>query len=98
APSGQPRNILKEDEPWPKFSDDSGDCGPEPSGVVDSLALSSVAPRLAGEASNNKVHKSAPASAVEGEQIRPDRRDIQSLFFHPLHESGRCVGVPLNIS
>lgn len=32
-----------------------------------------------------------------GLNVIPDRRFIQGRFFHPRHESGRCVTFPLNV-
>ncbi len=44
------------------------------------------------------IHASTPRFAVEGGNIVPDRRAIQGLVFHPCHESGRRIGVPLDVT
>jgi hypothetical protein len=53
---------------------------------------------LAGNAGNDAVNASAPASAVEGFNTRPDRRVIQLLRFHPGHEGSRGMGFPLDVA
>lgn len=53
---------------------------------------------LAREARRDAIHDAAECPAWEGLEIVPDRSWSQGLAFHPCHESGRCVGVPLNVS
>jgi hypothetical protein len=66
--------------------------------IVKALALTGRGERLAGEAGRDDVHASSERASVEGVEVRPDRSLIQGLVFHPRHEHGRCVGVPLNVS
>ena len=54
--------------------------------------------RLARIASSDDVHRAAPRAAVEGGNVVPDRRRIQGRVFHPRHEDGRGVGVPLDMT
>lgn len=51
---------------------------------------------LARETRHDDIHRAAKRPAVEGREIVPDKSRIQGLAFHPCHESGRCVGFPLN--
>jgi len=37
---------------------------------------------LARESRNEEIHSAAPRSAIEGEQVRPDRRRIKGSRFH----------------
>ena len=53
---------------------------------------------MARESGSDEIHSSNERFRVEGGEVRPDRRLIQVRLFHPGHESGRCVGVPLNVS
>lgn len=50
------------------------------------------------ETGSDDIHPAMPRATVEGGDVIPDRRLIQVRFFHPRHEDGRCVGVPLNTS
>lgn len=91
-------DVLQEHVSRSHIGDDPGDTGPEPSVIVNTTFLSGGRERLAGEAGSDEIHPSTPCCAVEGCEIVPDRRPIHGLVFHPRHESGRCVGVPLNVS
>jgi len=91
-------DVLQEDESGSHVTDDPGDPRPEPT-VIDNATLESRGrERLAGEAGSDEIHSSNPRRSVEGVEVRPDRRPIQGRVFHPRHESGRCVGIPLNMS
>lgn len=91
-------DVLQEDESRSHVSDDPGNVRPEPSLVIDTPTLSRRRERLTGEAGSDEVHSSTPRSSIEGGEVRPDRRLIQVRLIHPRHESGRRVGVPLNVS
>jgi hypothetical protein len=101
--SGEPkpkvaRDVLEEYEAGPALVDDPGDVGPQVSLVVGTELLASDAERLAGVARRDEIHAPAPASAIEGGKVVPDRSPIQDLVRHPRHESGRCVAVPLDVT
>lgn len=53
---------------------------------------------LARESGNDAIHFSTKALAIEGRDIVPNRRLIQRRAFHPRHESGCGVGVPLDVT
>lgn len=53
---------------------------------------------LAREARNKEIHKSAPRCAVEGEQVRPDRRRIKGSRFHKAGKLRGCSGFPLHVA
>jgi len=91
-------DVLQEHESRSHVSHDPGNVWPEPSLVIDTSTLSGRRERLAGEAGSDEIHPAAPRRTVEGGEVRPDRRPIQVRLVHPGHESGRCVGVPLNVS
>lgn len=93
----EPGDVLKEDEAGVDLSDDPDDVGPEPSLVRGPFSLSGDRPGLTREARSDEIHDSTPRSAVEGDEVVPDRSRIQGLVFHPCHESGRCVGFPLDV-
>jgi hypothetical protein len=52
--------------------------------------------RLTREARNDAIHDSIPLVAVEGSQIRPNRRLSQAAFFHPLSQDFAAVSLPFN--
>ena len=53
---------------------------------------------LAREARNDAIHKSAPSCAIEGEQVRPDRRRIKGSRFHKAGKLRGCSGFPLHVA
>jgi hypothetical protein len=91
-------DVLQEHVLGFHVADDPCDFGPEPTVVVSAQLATGAAERLAGETGSDESHAATPCASVEGAQVRPDRSLIQLLRFHPGHESGRCVGVPLNVS
>lgn len=92
----QPRHVFEEQQRRVTVDDDAPDGRPEPSLVVGSAALAGDRGRLTGEARSNEIHASAPCLAVEGVEIVPDRSRSHRRFFHPGHESGCNVGLPLD--
>jgi len=90
-------DVLQEQEPRSHVTNALPDGRPEPPVIVNTAPLACARERLAGEPGRDEIHASTPRSTVEGAQVRPDRRRIQVRLFHPGHESGRCVGVPLNV-
>ena len=91
-------DIFGEHGGRPDLADDPFNLGPQVPGIVLAPAFSGEAERLAGIAGSEDMNAAAPRSAVEGSQIVPDRRAIQGRVFHPCHESGRCVGFPLDVT
>jgi hypothetical protein len=94
----KPVDVLEEEEAGVSVSKDAPRVRPEVAGVVGQQPLPGEAVPLARDARNDAIHDAAPRCAVEGSQIVPDRRDIQGRFFHPGHESGRGVDVPLTVT
>ncbi len=91
-------DILEEHEGRLDLADDAGDMRPEVPRVVRAPALARDGERLARIARSEDVHRAAPWAAVEGGNVVPDRRRIQGRVFHPRHEDGRGVGVPLDVT
>jgi hypothetical protein len=91
-------DVLQEHASRSHVTDDPSNGRPEPPVIVNSTALTCSGERLARESRSDEIHASTPRCAIEGCEIVPDRSAIQSLFFHPGHENGRRVGVPLNTS
>lgn len=91
-------DVLEEDEGRLDLADDAGDMGPEVARVVRAPTLSRDGERLTRIARSDDVHRAAPRTAVEGCNVVPDRRPIQGRVFHPRHEDGRGVGVPLDMT
>lgn len=91
-------DVLQEHESRSHISQDPGNVWPEPSLVIDTETLPRRREWLTVETGSDDIHSATPRFTVERGDIIPDRRLIQGLFFHPRHESGRCVTVPLNTS
>jgi len=91
-------DILEEHEGRFDFADDAGDMRPEVARVVRAPALARDGERLARIARSDDVHRAAPRAAVEGGNVVPDRCAIQGRVFHPRHEDGRGVGIPLDMT
>ena len=91
-------DILEEDEGRLDLADDAGDMRPEVARVLRAPALARDGERLARIARSDDVHRTAPWAAVEGGNVVPDRCAIQGRVFHPRHEDGRGVGVPLDVT
>jgi len=91
-------DILEEHEGRLDLADDPGDMRPEVARVVRASALARDGERLARIARSDDVHRAAPLAAVEGGNVVPDNSLIQGRVFHPRHEDGRGVGVPLDMT
>lgn len=93
-----PADVFEEHASRPDLDDDAPHVRPEVARVGRAEALASGAERLARIARSEEIHRSAPRSASEGLEIVPDRSAIQGLVLHPCHESGCCVGFPLDVT
>lgn len=91
-------HVLEPNVSGLDLPDDAGDVVPNPPLVLDALALAGERPRLAWEPRSDEIHCATPASAVEGSNVIPHRRAIQGLLFHPRHDNGRRVAIPLSVS
>ena len=54
--------------------------------------------RLARVAANDSIHEAAPRSAVEGSQVRPDRRCVQLARFSTRRQKRGAVDFPLHVA
>ena len=93
-----PADVFEEADGRFDFADDAGDVRPEVTRVFVAELFSGDTERLAWIAAMDDIHNAAPRFAVEGFNIVPERRTIQGRVFHPCHESGRCIGVPLDVT
>ncbi len=91
-------DIFEEHDRGGAFPDDPGDMRPEMARISFAETASGNREWLARVACSEDIHDAAPWSAVEGGNVVPDRCRIQGLVFHPRHESGRCVGFPLDVT
>ncbi len=90
-------DIFEEDEGRFTFADDAGDMRPEVAGILGTPSLARHTERLARIARRDEIHRAAPRLAVECGNVVPDNSLIQGRVFHPRHESGRSVGLPLDM-
>jgi len=91
-------DVLQEHVARSHVTDDPSDGRPEPPVIVSTLSLSGSGERLTRETGSDELHSASPRLSVERVEVRPDRSEIQPLLLHPLHEDGRCVAVPLNVT
>jgi hypothetical protein len=91
-------DVLEEHEGRLDLADDPRNVRPEVARIVRAPALARDGERLTRVARSDDVHRAAPRAAVEGGNVVPDRRRIQGRVFHPRHEDGRGVGVPLDMT
>jgi hypothetical protein len=69
-----PDDVLTEDPLRADFSDDPGDIRPKMARVCCAELFACRAERLARVARSEDIHAATPRSAVEGSQVRPERR------------------------
>lgn len=93
-----PFDVFEEAPFGIEIGDDPADMGPQVPGIVFPEALAGKGKRLAGISASEDMNLATPRAAVEGGNIVPDRRFIQSLVLHPCHDSGRNEGFPLDVT
>jgi len=91
-------DVFEEDESGIAFPDDAGDMGPEMARISFAETPPGNREWLARVARSEDIHDATPWPAVKGCKVIPDRCLIQGLVRHPRHESGRCVGFPLDVT
>lgn len=89
-------DVFGEDDAGAHLCDDPLDLGPQVPGIGPAAALPGKAEGLAGITGREDMNAVTPRAAVEGSEIVPHRRAIQPRVFHPGHESGRSMGLPLD--
>lgn len=92
-------DVLQKEQRRTAIGGDAQDFVEQPAArAIEASAATGDGDVLARESGNDAIHFSAKAAAIEGRDIVPNRSLIQRLSFHPRHESGRCVGVPLDVT
>lgn len=91
-------DVLNEENMGPELSEQVPRNWPEVSLIFCSELLPSGAIGLAGDSAHDEIHSANEVFDREGFEIVPNRSCIQGLAFHPRHESGRCVGFPLDVT
>lgn len=92
-------DVFQDDEAGSKKANAGGDLRPDPAFVLDAVARTGHAVRLARETRREDVHQSAKLAPWEGCEIAcENRRRLQGLIFHPLQEERRGAGFPLDVA
>lgn len=91
-------DVFEKDEGRLDLADDAGDMRPEVARILGTPSLARHAERLARIARRDEIHRAAPRLAVEIGNVVPDNRLIQGRVRHPRHESGRSVGLSLDMA
>jgi hypothetical protein len=94
-------DVLQEHVAGSHLANDAPDLGPEPSLVELAQSAASARLRLARVPSDDEIHAIPPRPSIKRAEVVPDRvapvsTRHQGLFFHPGHEDGRSVGLPLD--
>lgn len=89
-------HVLKEASVGCCFLENAGDMRPQVSRVICPEPRPGDAERLARVAANDEIHKATPRAAVEGSQIRPNRRRVQLAFVHSRSQDFTGVGFDLD--
>jgi hypothetical protein len=93
-----PRDVLAEETISPALGEDAEHLVDEEAVVASPAALAGDGVGLARVAANDAIHDAAPASSVEGGEVRPDRRRIQLARFHARDQPCGGKGFPLHVS
>ncbi|HEX9640771.1 MAG TPA: hypothetical protein VGB13_05610 [Candidatus Krumholzibacteria bacterium] len=93
-----PVDVLEEDSCGLAVADDPGDLGPDSALVGVSASLAGEAVGLAREARSDEIHDATPRLAIEGSEIRPDRRMIQSTRFALRDQDVDAESFPLHVT
>ena len=72
------------------------DLGPKVSRIVLSTTFAGDTERLARVARSEAIHDSTPRTAIEGSQIRPQRRLSQAARFHSRRQVFAGEGFPFD--
>jgi hypothetical protein len=91
-------DVFEEDERRTALPDDARNVRPEVARVGRAEPPPGDRKWLTRIARQQDVQRAAPRAAVEGSNVVPDRRAIQGRVFHPRHEHGRGVGLPLDVT
>jgi hypothetical protein len=92
------RDVLKKAPSGFALSHDAGDVGPEVSFVGASPLEPTHRERLTRYSARDAIHDATPRSAVEGSQIRENRRLIQGAVLHSRCQYFATVTFPLNVA
>jgi hypothetical protein len=98
ASGNKGRHVFQPDQPRLYFVNAIGNGGPDPPLISGADAFAGGAPRLTREPSADEIHASTPASAVEGEQVVPDRRRVQGALCHTRDQPRGSKGFPLHVT
>jgi len=97
-PGSKACDVLHEDEAGSHFANDAQEVVDEVALVLASELLAGDGVRLAGDPTSDEIHLSTPRAAVEGSQIRPDRRSIQLPGLHLLDQELAAESFPLQVT
>jgi hypothetical protein len=93
-------DVFHEDDSGLYLANDAGILEPKARSVAfdDSCSISGNGDILARESSRDAIHRSTPSCAVEGSNVRPDRRFVQRPFFNPCSQNFCVLNSDLDIT
>jgi hypothetical protein len=80
------------------FADDARDFRPEVARIFPPEPLSGDAERLAGIARNEAIHDATPRAAVEGAEIRPNRRRFKGAVRKARRQDAGRSSFPFHVT
>lgn len=94
-----PADVFPEDVSRSDLLDDADELKEEPAPLsVETGPLAGDGEVLTRASASDAIHDATPGAAVEGADIRPDRRRSQSAFFHARRQDFAGEGLPLHIN
>jgi len=90
-------DVFNDDVRGLNLCDEPASVRPQIAGIVDPLLFSGDRVRLAWYTPNEAMYSATPWSAIEGAQIRENRRLIQGSFFHAESQDFTARGFPLHV-
>lgn len=91
-------DVLEEAEVGVDFPDEPDKMGPEVPGIFLAELASGTTEGLAWEAPNDRLNDSTPRLAIEGSQIRPNRRLVKESLFHARSQNFAGIGFVLHVA
>jgi hypothetical protein len=91
-------DVLKETPGWTDGCNNPSDFRPQVTVVVVSSSFPQFGEGLTGVAGNDAIHFATPRAAVEGANVRPNRRIIEQPFLNPSNQDLNAICFPFTVT
>lgn len=92
------RYVLEEHQGGGNGPDELDEGRPDGALVGVSEPAAGMAVGLAGQSRHDAIHRSTPASAVKGVEVRPDRSGFKAPVFHARRQNAGRRDFPLHVA